>query len=120
MRSFPRRRFVAPILLAVLVFVLAGCGPEKPIAAGPEGLYELHCARCHARAGEPGGPRLGGSIGPDLKHIGSAKGMTKEWLTDYIRDPKSQRPEAKLMPAFGDKLSDEQIRSLAEWLAAKK
>jgi mono/diheme cytochrome c family protein len=117
---FRHRGFVAPVLLAGMVFVLAGCGPEKPVAAGPEGLYEVHCARCHARAGEPGGPRLGGSKGPDLTHIGSAKGMTKEWLADYIRDPNSKRPDQRTMPAFGDKMSDEQIRSLAEWLAAKK
>jgi cytochrome c553 len=46
--------------------------------------------------------------------------MTADWLADYIRDPKSRRPDARLMPAFGDKMSADEIRSLAEWLAAKK
>jgi mono/diheme cytochrome c family protein len=86
----------------------------------PEALYQYHCAKCHARAGEPGGPTMGGSKGPDLTHIGSATGMNVEWFTDYIRNPKSRRPDARLMPAFGDKMTDEQIRSLAAWLAAKK
>jgi mono/diheme cytochrome c family protein len=112
-------RTVSPLTLLVLGIASAGCA-SKPTATGPEGLYLENCARCHARAGEPGGPSLGGSKGPDLSHIGSAKGMTVEWLTSYIRDPKSVRPDAKMMPAFGDKLSEEQIRSLAEYLAARK
>jgi len=97
-----------------------GCGPGKSTTTDPEGLYQENCARCHARAGEPGGPTMGGSVGPDLSHIGSAKGMTAEWLTSYIRDPKSVRPDAKVMPAFEDKLSEEQIHRLAEYLAARK
>lgn len=115
-----RRGFVPLVALAVSSCLLAGCGSSVPTAEGTEGLYLKHCARCHARAGEPGGPARGGSKGPDLKHIGSASGMTVEWLTEYIRDPKSKRPDAKLMPAFGGEMSDAEIRSLAEWLAAKK
>ncbi len=46
--------------------------------------------------------------------------MTPEWLAAYIKDPKSRRPDAKLMPAFGKEMNDLEIRSLAEWLAAKK
>ncbi|MBA4063697.1 MAG: hypothetical protein C0501_08290 [Isosphaera sp.] len=107
-------------ILAALI-AAAGCGPTPPPAgAGPEALYRHHCARCHARAGEPGGPGLGGSKGPDLSRVGAAPGMTADWLADYIRDPKSRRPDARLMPAFGDEMSADEIRSLAEWLAAKK
>lgn len=117
-----RRGSVPFVSLVLVVFALAGCGgqPPPPPGAGPEALYQYHCARCHARAGEPGGPTRGGSKGPDLTHIGSATGMTADWLSAYIKDPKSQRPDAKLMPAFGDKMTDAEIRSLAEWLAAKK
>ena len=107
-------------LAAFLMVVLPGCGPSKPASSEPQDLYDFHCARCHARAGEPGGPSLGGSQGPDLSHIGSAKGMTAEWLAAYIRDPKSIRPDAKLMPAFEGKMTDAEIRGLAEWLSKKK
>jgi mono/diheme cytochrome c family protein len=100
--------------------VLGGCGPKPAPAAGPQGLYEQHCAKCHACAGEPGGPSIGGSRGPDLSHIGSNKGRDAEWFAKWIRDPKSVDPNARLMPAFKDTLSEEQIRELAGWLAAKK
>jgi mono/diheme cytochrome c family protein len=114
------RSLLPTTIVAAFLLTLLGCGPAKPAVSGPEGLYEHHCARCHARAGEPGGPSLGGSKGPDLTHIGSAKGMTVEWLTSYIRNPKSVRPDAKMMPAFEDKMTEEEIRALAEYLAAKK
>jgi cytochrome c553 len=113
----------AVLLLAVLPVLLLGCGGSGNQAAGPKGLFDAHCAKCHAQAGQPGGPGVGGSRGPDLSKIGSAPGRTADYLADYIRDPKnpnSKRPDAKLMPAFAGKLSDEEIRSLAEYLAAMK
>ena len=55
-----------------------------------------------------------------MSRIGSAKGMTAEWLASYIRNPKSVRPDARVMPAFEDKMTEEEIRSLAEWLSKKK
>jgi mono/diheme cytochrome c family protein len=100
---------------------LAGCGKDAPVATGPQGTYDLHCARCHAQAGEPSGPGVGGSRGPNLAKIGAEPGHNAEYLAAYIRDPKSVKADAKkLMPAFGDKLSEAQIKELAEWLAAKK
>ncbi len=105
--------------LVLFTLILGGCGP-KAVPTGPQGLYEQNCAKCHARAGEPGGPSLGGSRGPDLSHIGSNKGRNAEWFAKWIRDPKSVDPSARLMPAFKDTLSEEQIRELAAWLAAKK
>src|SRR5687767_14720572 len=110
------RRLIAPLLFATAC-ALAGCGQrtakQDPSVTDPQVLYDTQCARCHARAGEPGGPRTGGSKGPDLRHVKSQPEMTVDWLADYIREPKSRRPDAKLMPAFGDTLTDEQIRSLA-------
>ena len=106
--------------LVWVVGALGGCGPGDPGASGPKATYDNHCAKCHARAGEPGGPSLGGSRGPDLSKVGANPKHTAEWLADYIRDPKSKRPDAKLMPAFKDTLTEAQIKELAEWLAAKK
>jgi mono/diheme cytochrome c family protein len=111
------RRVVAYGLVACLG-VLVGCGKDQPVAAGPQGTYDQHCAKCHAQAGEPGGPGVGGSRGPNLSKIGTEHDAA--WMFDYIRDPKSRRPDAKLMPAFGGKIPDEQIKELAEWLAARK
>jgi mono/diheme cytochrome c family protein len=112
------RLILGPPSILLVIFLL-GCA-SKTATTEPEALYQENCARCHARAGEPGGPSLGGSKGPDISHVGSGKGMTVEWLASYIRDPKSVRPDARMMPAFEDKLTEEQIHSLAEYLAKKK
>ncbi len=103
-----------------LLTALTGCKPAVPVAAGPEGLYQLHCAECHAQARDSGGPKMGSSRGPDLSKIGAKRGRTAEYLLAYIRDPKSQVPNAKLMPAFRETLTEDQLRLLAQWLASKK
>ena len=113
-------RLLSVIGFSITSSILAGCGPGKPTASGPEGLYQENCARCHAQAGEPGGPSLGGSQGPNLSKIGAEKGHTVEYFEKWIRDPRSVKPDAKMMPAFEDKLTNEQIHSLAEYLAKKK
>ena len=105
--------------LVVLLCALTGCNTGTPAASGPKGLFEQHCAKCHAQAGEPGGPKLGSSKGPNLEHIGSEKGMSVTAIADYIRDPKSQDKDAK-MPAFEGKLTEKEIRELAKFLAAQK
>ena len=107
------------LLLTSPVVIAAGCGPSQPAATGPKGLFEQHCASCHAQAGEPGGPKAGASKGPNLAGIGAKPNRTPEWLADYIRDPKNRRADAK-MPKFEGKLSEVDIRSLADYLAGMK
>jgi cytochrome c550 len=114
-------RCAVAIGLVVAFGVLAGCGGKgDPAASGPKATFDGNCASCHAQAGQPGGPPgRGSSKGPNLEKIGAEPGRTADWLADFIRDPKSKRADAK-MPGFGGKLKDEEIRELAEWLAAKK
>lgn len=114
-----RHRCLIGVALVYLVCASWGCGSKEQPASGPKGLFDQHCARCHAQAGEPGGPGVGSSKGPSLAHIGSEPNRTADWLADYIRDPQRKRPDAK-MPKFEGKLTDEEIRSLAEYLAAMK
>ncbi len=112
------------VLLGGMIFLLAGCGAsntESQQITDPAVLFNMHCAKCHAQAGQPGGPPgIGSSKGPNLTHIGSEPGHTAEYIAKYIRDPKSVNPKSKLMPKFEGVMTDEQIRILAEHLAAKK
>jgi mono/diheme cytochrome c family protein len=113
-------RCAVVVVLVMCFWALVGCGDSKSGASGPQATYDQHCARCHARAGEPGGPSIGGSKGPPLADVPNRPGRTKEWVADYIRDPKSVKPDAKMMPAFKDTLTEQQINELAEWLTTKK
>jgi mono/diheme cytochrome c family protein len=53
-----------------------------------------------------------GKVGADPEH-------TVEWLVAFISDPKSKKPDAR-MPAFGGKINEEGLKSLAEFLASLK
>jgi mono/diheme cytochrome c family protein len=92
---------------------------DSPPVGDAKVLFEMHCAKCHAQAGEPGGPKLGSSKGPNLTHIGSEPGHTAEWLANFIRDPKSVRADAK-MAKFGGVIHEEDIQILAADLAKRK
>jgi mono/diheme cytochrome c family protein len=116
------RGFLIGSACAVLVSMVSGCGKsgaDAPPIGDPKVLFDMHCSKCHAQAGEPGGPKLGSSKGPNLTHIGSEPGRNTEWIANYIRDPKSLRSDAR-MPKFEGAMKEEEIRTLAEYLAARK
>jgi ubiquinol-cytochrome c reductase cytochrome b subunit len=82
--------------------------PEVQTASTVFGRY---CATCHMIDGE------GGAAGPDLTHEGMRHDA--KWLKDWIADPESVDPVAN-MPPFGDRLSDEQLTAIANYLAGRK
>ncbi len=114
------RRGGVALVFALALAALVGCGKSDPGGSGPQVTFNTHCAKCHAQAGQPGGPGIGGSRGPKLDKIGAEPGRNAEWIAEFIRDPKSKRGDAKMMPAFKGTIPDEQIVELANWLAAKK
>jgi mono/diheme cytochrome c family protein len=129
-----RLRRPVPLALAILIGLLVGCGkkpaadngpgsPEPPgpsASVGPsdaKGLYGQHCAKCHPSGGSAeGGPRKG-MKGPDLSQIGSEHDA--DWIAEHIRHPRGHNPQSR-MPQFDGKLKPEEIRALAEHLAAMK
>lgn len=116
------RNVLCVVMAASVAGLATGCGKSganAPAVTDPKVLFESHCSKCHAQAGEPGGPKLGSSKGPNLTHIGSEPGRTAAYIAQVIRDPKSKRADAR-MPKFEGELKDEEIRILAEHLAARK
>lgn len=113
-------RWIVGYALFAGIVAVSGCGKNEPVATGPKGIFDAKCAKCHAQAGEPGGPPgVGSSKGPSLAKIGSEPNHTAEYIAAFIRNPQSVKQNAK-MPAFGNSLSDAEIQELAEWLAKKK
>jgi S-disulfanyl-L-cysteine oxidoreductase SoxD len=108
------RRFggLLAVTLASGLAVLSCQDPEptdQELARGGE-LYQAHCVACHGGA-------TGGSIS-DIPPRHNAEGHT--WhhadcdLVDMVRDGTPPRPGYPVMPAFGDELTDEEIRLILE------
>jgi cytochrome c oxidase subunit 2 len=92
----------------------------NPLPQGPPpGETAALCVACHTV--EPG---AGGTLGPNLAHVGSrqtiAAGIlpnSPEGLADWLRDPPAIKPGSK-MPDY--QLTDEQIEDLVAYLRSLK
>lgn len=109
------------LFLAIAAIILSGCGnnnsnstssgqkqqkhmdaPNKTAA-----VYKANCVSCH-------GSDLQGRVGPNtnLQQVGSR--MSEQDIVQQLQ----QGDES--MPAFKDRLTEEEIAGLAAWLAGKK
>jgi ubiquinol-cytochrome c reductase cytochrome b subunit len=82
--------------------------PEDRRAAA---TFAAICINCHKIAGE------GGESGPDLSRIGARRDATS--IAELIADPTAEYPDTT-MPQFRDRLTAEQINSLAQYLADRR
>jgi mono/diheme cytochrome c family protein len=108
------------ILAASIIPALSGCGPplppSKPLseltpqeAAGHE-VYVAHCGRCHYANSDRSlhGPGLQALY--KQKYLPSGSPANDERVTAVILRGRNT------MPAFGDKLSDQQLQDLVAYL----
>ena len=65
-----------------------------------------------------GGGRRG--RGPNLGKVGADPEHTVDWLMAFIRDPNSRRPNARMRGFDESRLSQADLRTLAEYLAGLK
>jgi cytochrome c oxidase subunit 2 len=101
--------------------------PDPPV--GPailgQALFTGTCGRCHAVSGT----LASGTVGPNLSRFGERTTLgagilenTPENLQAWIRDLRDIKPVyeddggVRVMPAFGETLTDEQIASIAAYL----
>jgi mono/diheme cytochrome c family protein len=94
-------------------------GDSQHSASGKKVYDSLDCSRCHSVGGFAGGGGQKKGRGPDLSRVGANPTHTVEWLSDHVRNPRSHRPQSR-MPGYEEKISREDLRSLAEYLASLK
>ncbi len=90
----------AIILCALSLYVTGAAAQQKPV----QKLYEEHCGECH------GNDRLG-RMGPALLP-GNLKRLPKKKAVDVI----ANGSVATQMPAYGEKISKNQIQKLADYI----
>jgi mono/diheme cytochrome c family protein len=95
-----------------MLFLVAASQPTHVAAGstaktrGAELFASTGCAHCHGPAG------VGGGLGPDLQLL--RKRMDKQAIAHQIHDG------GKGMPAFGDQLSEADLKDLVAFLSAKR
>ena len=57
---------------------------------------------------------------PDLSKVGADPEHTVEWLMAHVRNPKTHKPESTMPPYDENKINDNDLRALAEFLASLK
>ncbi|MGE5701291.1 MAG: YqzM family protein [Clostridia bacterium] len=82
----------------------AGGGATAPAAVDPEATFKANCASCH-------GQNLEGIAGPNLTKVGSK--LDAKGISDIIKNGRGGMPPGMLKKA-------DEIKAVAEWLAAKK
>ena len=108
-------RFKAQAAVAYLKRVHAG----DPMPARVDDIvkvaaltYAETCVVCHRISGE------GGTVGPDLTLVGRRRPEAE--IHAFIEDPEAVMGEPSVMPAFGTRLTPDQINALAKYLASRK
>ena len=104
------------ILVAVVLFptlILAQGNPAKG-----KDLYTKHCAGCHGPAGKGDGPAAA-ALNPkptDLTGKAYMAGLKDQYLFDLIQKGGAAVGKSPLIPPFGSKLKDGEIRDVIAYL----
>ena len=77
-------------------------------------IFDKNCLNCHSMMAGPGGPKL---KGPNLSKVGAEH--TVDWLAEHVKNPKSHKP-GSMMPEFASKLSEDDIKIVAEFMSKLK
>lgn len=102
----------------VLALCLAGC-EKGPVAGGSSDgpqLFHSICASCHGPTGKPTEANIARLGVKDLTAPELRARVTPELVEKQIREGSKN----KLMPAFEGALTDEQIKSVAAFVASPK
>ena len=87
--------------------------PAAEQAMDPKKLYSKNCAACHKESGEGGKVEIDGKkINPDNLTSDKIKKFPDEKIARYIREG----VEDEGMPAFKDKLTEEQISAIVAYV----
>jgi mono/diheme cytochrome c family protein len=114
LRSMAAWSFVVMGVASLSVYAGLRSAPERSrvspeTALGRRVYLAQECDACHAVA------RVGGTVGPDLTHVGSKR--SRDWLAQEIVNPDAHQPDSK-MPAH--ELSKDELNALVDYLASLK
>lgn len=101
------------LLLGMLLSRRAGTPPATRTHDG-RAIFEAHCAVCHGPMGKGDGPGAGVVRQKilDFTDAAAMRAVNDRFLFDIIKKGSSQFGRSNAMPAWGMKLTDEEIRAV--------
>lgn len=99
---------------AACLCLVLWASPMSAAAAEPPEVYVKNCAPCHSKDGKaktPAARKLG------VKDLSLSK-LTDAQIAEAIREGKKDQRNVSKMPAFKDKLTDEEVRLLVQTVKA--
>ncbi len=103
--------------------MMAGGPPMKGEVSPPEGAPK------EGFGPMAGGPTPGGKMkfgkmggfgrGPNLSHVAADPKHTRQWLSEFILDPQSQKPRSR-MPKFAGKINEQDLGAVVDYLLMLK
>ena len=90
------------------IFLAAAC---NRYSAGATVFTREKCNECHTIKGK------GGAVGPNLTLVGNRR--SREYIVQQIKEPSSHNPNTA-MPSFKERLSEQDVNALADYLSNLK
>ena len=106
-----------PFKPALLNLSAAEPSQAATTAGDPPEMYTKFCAQCHGKAGE--GARQGPLRFPPLLGVSEKPRRTADDIVNLLKDPKAFGIEPPMI-SFSGKLSEEQMREIANWVVTLK
>ncbi len=118
-RTGASARAAAIVAAVLLTAAMAGNAAAGDAQSGAQ-IFKEKCARCHGASAKGDGPdlvKLQAAVTPDdWTDAETNHGLTDDFVVSMITKGGKANGKSPIMPAFGDKLSGEQIQDLLAFL----
>jgi len=107
------------VALIGLAASISAAAAEDTVNLGVR-IFAANCARCHGRSGKGDGPdlvKLQSAVSPDdWTDKESNQDLTDSFIISMITKGGKANGKSRIMPAFGDKLSMQQVQDLLAFI----
>ena len=113
-----RRAIAGCMAISMVVMVNSGLALAQGNPAKGKEFYAKHCAGCHGPAGKGDGPAAA-ALTPkplDLTSKAYVAGLADQYLFDLIQKGGAAVGKSPLIPPFGSKMKDGEIRDLIAYM----